>query len=81
MAGGGLGGRVPEDAREALVREIVHTLKSQEAYVAQLDARPLQPVVDMRWAMKTAARRLGQPVHIDERRTGDRVLLVATTDQ
>jgi hypothetical protein len=67
--------------REALVREIVHTLKSHEAYVAQLDARPLQRVVDMRWAMKTAARRLGQPVHIDERRAGARVMLVATTDQ
>jgi hypothetical protein len=63
------------------VREIVHTLKSQEAYVAQLDAGPLQRVVDMHWAMKTAGRRLGQPVHIDESRAGDRVMLVATTDQ
>jgi hypothetical protein len=72
---------VSVQTREALVGEIVDTLKSREAYVAQLDARPLQGVVDMRWAMKTAGRRLGQPVHIDQRHVGDRVMLVATINQ
>lgn len=67
--------------REALVGEIADTLKSQEAYVARLDARPLQGVVDMSWAIKTAGRRLGQPVHIDQRRVGDQMMLVATINQ
>ena len=65
--------------RELLIGEILRALESRKVYIAQIEIRPLQRVVDIRWAMKMAGRRLGQPVHIDEERSGERLTLVATT--
>lgn len=63
---------------DALVMQIVRELEAEHEYVARVPARPLQGVVDVRWAIKTAAQILGRPVEAFERRTDGHVILVAS---
>ena len=50
---------------EALIEEIAHSLAAAGAYVAQVDARTTQRVVDFNWCARQAGRRLGIRVHVD----------------
>lgn len=63
---------------DALVMQIVRALEAENEYVARVAARPLQGVVDVRWAIKTAAQILGRPVEAFERRADGYVILVAS---
>ena len=63
---------------DALVLQIVRALEADHEYVARVAARPLQGVVDVRWAIKTAAEMLGRPVEAFERRADGDVILVAS---
>ena len=47
------------DDRDDLVREIAENLREHGAYVADVDPRPNQRLVDLRWASLRAGRRLG----------------------
>ena len=61
-----------------LVLQIVRDLESEHEYVARVPARPLQGVIDVKWAIKTAAQVLGRPVEAFERRGADgHVVVVA----
>ena len=62
---------------DALVLQIVRELESNHEFVVRVAARPLQAVVDVRWAIKTAAQMLGRPVEAFERRVDGHVILVA----
>ena len=61
-----------------LVLKIVRDLEANHEFVMRVEARPLQNVVDVKWAIKTAAQILGRPVEAFERRTGSHVVLVAS---
>jgi hypothetical protein len=63
---------------DALVMQIVRALEAEHEYVARVDARPLQGVIDVRWAIKTAAQLLGRPVEAFERRADGHVIVVAS---
>jgi hypothetical protein len=63
---------------DALVLEIVRDLQTQGEYVVRVPARPLQGVIDVRWAIKTAAQAVGRPVEAHERRAGGQVIVVAS---
>lgn len=63
---------------DALVLQIVQALEADHEYVARVEARPLQGVIDVRWAIKTAAQILGRPVEAFERRADGHVIVVAS---
>jgi hypothetical protein len=60
-----------------LVLQIVSDLEREHEYVVRVPARPLQGVVDVKWAIKTAAQVLGRPVEAVERRADGHVVVVA----
>lgn len=50
----------PQDPRDDLVSEIADQLREHGEYVAEVDPRPNQRMVDLRWASLKAGRRLGR---------------------
>jgi hypothetical protein len=69
---------MPTVRPDDLVLKIVRDLEANREFVVRVEARPLQNVVDVKWAIKTAAQILGRPVEAVERRTGSHVVLVAS---
>lgn len=63
---------------DELVLQIVRDLETEHEFVLRVPARPLQGVVDAKWAIKTAAQMLGRPVEAVERRADGHVILVAS---
>lgn len=61
-----------------LVLQIVRALEADHEFVTRVAARPIQGVIDVRWAIKTAAQVLGRPVEAFERRADGYVVLVAS---
>jgi hypothetical protein len=69
---------MPNVRPDALVQEIVHELERNHEFATQVAARPLQGVIDVKWAIKTAAQSLGRPVEAFERRADGQVIIVAS---
>ena len=63
---------------DELVLQIVRDLETEHEFVLRVPARPLQGVIDVKWAIKTAAEMLGRPVEAFERRADGHVVLVAS---
>ena len=63
---------------DELVLQIVRDLETEHEFVLRVPARPLQGVIDVKWAIKTAAEVLGRPVEAVERRADGHVILVAS---
>lgn len=63
---------------DELVLQIVRDLETEHEFVLRVPARPLQGVIDVKWAIKTAAEMLGRPVEAVERRADGHVILVAS---
>ncbi|RNM14021.1 hypothetical protein [Nocardioides pocheonensis] len=63
---------------DELVLQIVRDLETEHEFVLRVPARPLQGVIDVKWAIKTAAQVLGRPVEAFERRADGHVILVAS---
>lgn len=63
---------------DELVLQIVRDLETEHEFVLRVPARPLQGVIDVKWAIKTAAEILGRPVEAVERRADGHVILVAS---
>ena len=63
---------------DELVLQIVRDLETEHEFVLRVPARQLQGVIDVKWAIKTAAHVLGRPVEAFERRADGHVILVAS---
>lgn len=56
---------------EKFITEIADALAAAGEYVARIDPKPTQRVVDFNWAARQAGRRLGIRVHVDMKYSRD----------